>query len=202
MIAIIDYGAGNLKSVQKALDALGHENQITSDPQTIEEAERILLPGVGAFGDAMKNLVRSGMDGVVRHSVALGKPFMGICVGMQLLFDSSEEDPGVEGLGIIPGKVCKIRQEGLKIPQMGWNSLKLVKKSKLFEGIPQGEYVYFVHSYYPSPANKEDVAAVVTYGSEITVAVEHGNVFATQFHPEKSGQVGLKLLDNFAKIKV
>lgn len=200
MIAIIDYGAGNLKSVHKAFDYLGAETVITSDPNVIMSAEKALLPGVGAFGDAMKQLTESGLDKVVMDFIASGKPLLGICLGLQLLFEESEETPGVKGLGYFKGKIVKIKSDELKIPQMGWNNLKFKRECKLFDGIKDGEFVYFVHSYYAQPENAEDSVATVTYGEELDIAVHKNNVYATQFHPEKSSTAGLKMLENFAKI--
>ena len=200
MIAIIDYGAGNLKSVHKAFDYLGAETVITSDPDVIMSAEKALLPGVGAFGDAMKQLTESGLDKVVMDFIASGKPLLGICLGLQLLFEESEETPGVKGLGYFKGKIVKIKSKDLKIPQMGWNNLKFKRDCKLFDGIKDGEFVYFVHSYYAQPENAEDSVATVTYGEELDIAVHKNNVYATQFHPEKSSTAGLKMLENFAKM--
>ena len=200
MIAIIDYGAGNLKSVHKAFDYLGAETVITSDPDVIMSADKALLPGVGAFGDAMKQLTESGLDKVVMDFIASGKPLLGICLGLQLLFEESEETPGVKGLGYFKGKIVKIKSDELKIPQMGWNNLKFKRECKLFDGIKDGEFVYFVHSYYAQPENAEDSVATVTYGEELDIAVHKNNVYATQFHPEKSSTAGLKMLENFAKM--
>ena len=200
MIAIIDYGAGNLRSVHKAFDYLETETVITSDPDVIMAAEKAILPGVGAFGDAMDQLTASGLDKVVMDFIASGKPFLGICLGLHLLFEESEETPGVKGLGYFKGKILKIKGKDLKIPQMGWNKLKFNGECKLFDGIKDGEYMYFVHSYYAKPENKEDSAATVIYGDELDIAVHKNNVYATQFHPEKSGTAGLKLLENFANM--
>lgn len=200
MIAIIDYGAGNLKSVHKALEYIGQNAVITSDPDVIMSADKAILPGVGAFGDAMGELIASGLDKTVMEFIASGKPLLGICLGLQLLFEESEETPGVKGLGYFKGKIVKIKSKDLKIPQMGWNNLKFKRDCKLFDGIKDGEFVYFVHSYYASPENAEDSVASVTYGDELDIAVQKNNVFATQFHPEKSGGAGLKMLENFAKM--
>jgi glutamine amidotransferase len=202
MIAIIDYGAGNLRSVQKAFKFLGFDAVITKDKDTIAAAEKVVLPGVGAFGDAMRSLDQNGLSGLIKRAIASGKPFLGICLGLQLLFEQSEESPGVAGLGIFEGSVVRIpERDRLKIPHMGWNSLDIQNKSRLFEGLTPKPYVYFVHSFYPEPANGDIVLATTEYGSRLVVAVEKDNVIATQFHPEKSGDVGLSMLKNFAVMK-
>ena len=199
MIAIIDYDAGNLKSVEKALGHLGKETVVTRDPQTILAADQAILPGVGAFGDAMGNLHRFGLVDVIHGFADSGKPFLGICLGQQLFFESSEESPGVKGLGLLAGKIRKLPGgTGLKIPHMGWNSLEIMDGKRLFRDIDQGAYVYFVHSYYLGASDPADVAAVTEYGTRIHAAVEHNNLFACQFHPEKSGETGLQILRNFA----
>ncbi len=201
MIAIIDYDAGNIKSVEKALRSLGEEVVLTRDRGTILRADKIILPGVGAFGDAMRNLKKYGLDQVIHEAVEQNIPFLGICLGLQLLFESSEESPGGEGLGILKGKILRIpEQEGLKIPHMGWNSLKLENDGRLFRGIEGEPYVYFVHSYYLKAEEEEIVRAATTYSTCIHASVEKGNVFACQFHPEKSSTVGLKILKNFADL--
>lgn len=209
MIAIIDYDAGNVKSVEKALQYLGKEAEITGDKDKILAADRVVLPGVGAFGLAMDKLRSRGLDKVIYEFVETGKPFLGICLGLQLLFDSSEESPGVEGLGLIKGRITKIPNEYTaedgtkvfqKVPQIGWNDLKINPKSRLFAGITGNPYVYFVHSYFLTADNPEEVAASTYYGTEIHAAVEKGNIFATQFHPEKSSEVGLKILQNFINL--
>ncbi len=201
MIAVIDYGAGNLHSVKNALAFLGAESQITDDPAVIRAADRVILPGVGAFGDAMSRIRAAGLDTQIKEAAASGKPFLGICLGLQLLFEESEESPGVRGLGIFRGKFSRIPQKpGLKIPHMGWNSLRFTKESPLFAGIGEEPFVYFVHSYYLSEAEEGVVSAVTEYGSPLSVAAERGNVFATQFHPEKSGRTGLLILKNFLEI--
>ncbi len=198
MTAIIDYDAGNLRSVEKALVALGDTPLITRDAKTILGADRVILPGVGSFGDAMDRLHQYGLVEVIRQVAAGGKPFLGICLGLQLLFDSSEESEGVEGLGILKGKILRIPDcPGLKIPHMGWNSLKIRPDSRLFAGIAQGAYVYFVHSYYLKAEDEDQVAAATQYSTRIHAAVEAGNVMACQFHPEKSSQTGLRILKNF-----
>lgn len=199
MIAIIDYDAGNLKSVEKALGHLGKETVVTRDPQTILAADQAILPGVGAFGDAMGNLHRFGLVDVIHGFADSGKPFLGICLGQQLFFESSEESPGIKGLGLLPGEIRKLPGgTGLKIPHMGWNSLEIMDGKRLFRDIDQGAYVYFVHSYYLEASDPADVAAVTEYGTRIHAAVEHNNLFACQFHPEKSGETGLQILRNFA----
>lgn len=201
MIAIIDYGAGNLKSVQKALTYLGEDSVITGDAAEILAADKVILPGVGAFGDAMANLKRLGLDEVIQEVTEKQIPFLGICLGLQLLFESSEESPGVEGLGILKGKIVRIPDcEGLKIPHIGWNSLILENHGRLFEGISGDPYVYFVHSYYLQAEEPEIVKASTEYSAHIHASVEKGNVFACQFHPEKSGSVGLQILKNFCGI--
>ncbi len=198
MTAIIDYDAGNLRSVEKALVALGDTPLITRDAKTILGADRVILPGVGSFGDAMDKLHQYGLVEVIRQVAAGGKPFLGICLGLQLLFESSEESEGVEGLGILKGKILRIPDcPGLKIPHMGWNSLKIRPDSRLFAGIAQGAYVYFVHSYYLKAEDEDQVAAATQYSTRIHAAVEAGNVMACQFHPEKSSQTGLRILKNF-----
>ena len=201
MIAIVDYDAGNLASVVRALEHLGAECRITREKEEILQAERLILPGVGAFGDAMEKLERFDLVDTIKEFIASGKPFLGICLGQQLMFESSEETPGVKGLGILPGKIVRIPAEtGLKIPHMGWNSLSIRPGSRLFAGLPQDSYVYFVHSYYLQAENPSDVAATAEYGVTIHAAVEHDNIFACQFHPEKSGEVGLHILKNFIEM--
>lgn len=198
MIAIIDYDAGNLKSVEKALQFLGVEAKITSSAEEILGADKIILPGVGAFGDAMEKLNNSGLSEVIREAVRRKIPLLGICLGLQLLFEASEETPGVDGLSVLKGKIVRIPdKEGFKVPHIGWNSLKINPESKLFAGIPEDSYVYFVHSYYLK-AEEPIVAATTDYVVDIHAAVEKEHVFACQFHPEKSGDIGLKLLKNFA----
>ena len=201
MIAIIDYNAGNLKSVEKALHLLGEETVITRSFQEIEAADKVILPGVGAFGDAMEQLKKYELDKVIREVAAQGKPFLGICLGLQLLFEGSDESQGVEGLHILDGQVFRIPDApGLKIPHIGWNSLELANDGRLFQGIENGAYVYFVHSYYLKAANEQIVKATTEYSTHIHASVEQGNVFACQFHPEKSGAVGLSILKNFAEL--
>ena len=198
MIAIIDYDAGNLKSVEKALQFLGVEAKITSNAEEILGADKIILPGVGAFGDAMEKLNNSGLSEVIREAVRRKIPLLGICLGLQLLFEASEESEGVDGLSVLKGKIVRIPdKEGFKVPHIGWNSLKINPESKLFAGIPEDSYVYFVHSYYLA-AEEPIVTATTDYVVEIHAAVEKEHIFACQFHPEKSGDIGLKLLKNFA----
>ncbi len=202
MIGIIDYDAGNIKSVEKALIYLGEEPVVSRDPEILKKADKVILPGVGSFGESMANLHRFGLVSVIQDMIKEGKPFLGICLGLQLLFESSEESPGVDGLGILRGKIKKIPPaQGLKIPHMGWNSLELQNNGRLFRGIPQDTYVYFVHSYYLEAEEPEIVKAVTRYGTCIHASVEKGNVFACQFHPEKSSRMGLKILENFAKLE-
>ncbi|MBR3040822.1 MAG: imidazole glycerol phosphate synthase subunit HisH [Lachnospiraceae bacterium] len=201
MIAIIDYDAGNMKSVEKALAFLGADYVVTRDPALLEKADKLILPGVGAFGDAMKALDGFGLTDVIKNLVKNGKPILGICLGMQLLFDESEESPNVRGLSLLPGKIVRFSSEyGLKIPQIGWNSLDFPKKTKLFEGINTGSYVYFVHSYYLKAEKEEVVAATCEYGNFVHAAVEWENIYGCQFHPEKSSDVGLKILKNYISL--
>ena len=198
MIAIIDYDAGNIKSVEKALQSLGQDVIITRDKDVLLSADKVILPGVGAFGDAMQRLNEYGLVSVIEKIVEKKTPFLGICLGLQLLFDSSEEAPGVKGLGILPGKIVRFPSDcGLKIPQIGWTSLSQPNKGRLFKGIDDGEFVYFVHSYYLKADNMSDVVATTEYGVTVHASVERDNIFACQFHPEKSSDVGLKILKNF-----
>ena len=201
MIAIIDYDAGNVKSVEKALQFLGQEVVLTRDKDILLSADKVILPGVGAFGNAMDKLYQYGLVDVIHQIVEKGTPFLGICLGLQLMFESSEESPGVAGLGLLKGRIVRIpEKDGLKVPQIGWNDLEFPKESCLFKNFKGGEYVYFVHSYYLQAADESDVAATTEYGVHIHAAVERGNVFACQFHPEKSADVGLKILKNFVDL--
>jgi glutamine amidotransferase len=201
MIAIIDYGMGNLFSVEKAFVKLGAEVIVTSNPKVVVAADKVVLPGVGAFGDCMENLREYHMIDAIHEVVAKGTPFLSICLGLQVLFEGSEEDPEIKGLGIFPGMVRKIKAPTLKIPHMGWNSLSFSGKSPLFEDIPQESYVYFVHSFHAVPADSSLITAVTDYGSSVTAAVGRGNTQAVQFHPEKSGSIGLAMLANFKEMK-
>lgn len=201
MIAIIDYDAGNIKSVEKALQKLGADVVITNDAQEILRADKVILPGVGAFGDAMANLKKFGLDKVIYEVVEKGTPFLGICLGLQLLFERSDETPGVEGLGILKGEILRIPdKDDLKIPHMGWNSLHLQNQGRLFMGLSEQSYVYFVHSYYLKAEDEQIVKATTDYSVNIHASVEKDNVFACQFHPEKSSDVGLKILKNFVEL--
>jgi glutamine amidotransferase len=201
MIAIIDYDAGNIKSVEKALDYLGQETCVTRDPKEILAADRVILPGVGSFGDAMSHLQQYQLDTVIREVASSGKPFLGICLGLQLLFEGSDETPGVEGLGILKGHIHRIPDaDGLKVPHIGWNSLHLSNDGRLFRGIKEQSFVYYVHSYYLQAEDPSIVTATSEYGVTIHGSVESGNVFACQFHPEKSGTVGLAILKNFCEL--
>lgn len=201
MIAIIDYDAGNIKSVEKALKYLGADAEVTSDPEKIRKAERVVLPGVGVFGDAMGNLERYGLVPVIKEIASSGTPFLAICVGLQLLFESSEESEGVPGLSIFGGKIKRIpASDNLKVPQIGWNSLHLENSSRLLKGIDEGSFVYFVHSFYLEASDTNIVTSSTEYGAHIHASVEKDNVFATQFHPEKSSDTGLHILENFMRI--
>lgn len=201
MVAIIDYDAGNIKSVEKALQALGEEAIITRDREKILNAEHVILPGVGAFGDAMSKLRSFGLEEVIYEVVQKGMPFLGICLGLQLLFERSDESDGVKGLGLLKGEILRIPDEpGLKIPHIGWNSLKLPRGGRLFQGISEDSYVYFVHSYYLKAEDESIVTATAQYGTLIHASVEKDNIFACQFHPEKSSEVGLTILKNFINI--
>ena len=200
MIAIIDYGRGNLYSVEKAFTKLRAETVVTSDPDRIAAANKVVLPGVGAFGACMHNLEQAGLIDVIRQVVERGTPFLGICLGLQLLFEGSEEDPGVAGLGIIPGMVRKIEAPELKIPHMGWNSLQWHTASPLFTRMPERPYVYFVHSYHAVPKDQKVITATTIYGQAVTAAIGQGNVQAVQFHPEKSSTLGMQMLANFKEM--
>jgi imidazole glycerol phosphate synthase, glutamine amidotransferase subunit len=199
LISIIDYGMGNLRSVQKALESIGEEAIITSDKEQIEKSEGIILPGVGAFPDAIENLKSKGLDEALKYAVSKGKPVLGICLGMQLLFSEGEEVKQCDGLGFIQGKIERLYGD-VKIPHMGWNSLKIEKKCAILEGIDEGSYVYFVHSFYAEMTNKENLNATTFYGMDVPAVVSDNNLFGVQFHPEKSGDVGIQMLKNFAKL--
>ena len=201
-ITIIDYGMGNLHSAAKALEKVGAQVTVTRDPELVRQADKVILPGVGAFGDCMKNLNERGLAPVIHEVIAAGKPFLGICVGLQMLFEGSEEDPGVAGLGIFKGLVRKIMAPGLKVPHMGWNNLALQAASPLFQGLPPAAYVYFVHSFHAVPTDESCITAVTDYGGQVTAAVGRGLVQAVQFHPEKSSTVGLKILANFKEMSI
>ena len=201
MIAIIDYDAGNIRSVEKALQFLGQEVKITRDREEILWADKVVLPGVGSFGDAMGKLHQYGLVEVIRQVAEKKTPFLGICLGLQLLFERSDESPGVEGLGILKGEILRIPEgEGRKIPHMGWNSLELWNQGRLFAGISGEPYVYFVHSYYLKARDEQIVKAATEYGVTIHASVEQDNIFACQFHPEKSSDTGLKILKNFVEL--
>jgi len=199
VIAIIDYGMGNLRSVEKAFEKLGFDVAVSSDPMFIDRADGIILPGVGAFADCMSNLISAGLEKAVYDGIESGKPFLGICLGLQLLFQESEEDGIHKGLGIFKGRVRRL-PKGRKIPHMGWNQIKYVNKSPIFNGVPEGSHFYFVHSYYVDPVEKDVISTVTDYGLEFTSSVWSGNIFAVQFHPEKSGDIGLKVLENFGRL--
>jgi glutamine amidotransferase len=201
VIKIVDYGMGNLRSVQKAFEKIGADAHVVSSPADLEGAEKLVLPGVGAFRDAIAELKRTGLDRPVREHIAADKPFLGICLGLQLLFDVSYEDGQWEGLGVLRGKVVRFAdQADLKIPHMGWNSLDFAQPARIFEGVPEGSSVYFVHSYYVVPEDESVIAARTEHGTRFVSAVARHNLFATQFHPEKSQNVGLRLLTNFAAL--
>ena len=201
MIAIIDYDAGNIKSVEKALNYLGEEAIITRDHDEIVNSDKVILPGVGAFADAMEKIRHYGLEETILEVVEKNIPFLGICLGLQLMFESSDEGPGVKGLGLLPGKILRIPKSGdLKSPHMGWNNIKVKEDSRLFKGLPENPYVYFVHSYYLQADDEDIVAATTEYGVKIHAAVEKDNIFACQFHPEKSSTVGLQILKNFVSL--
>lgn len=202
MTVIIDYGMGNLRSVQKALEAVGDRALVTSDPERVRKASRVILPGVGAFADAIAELNRTGLGAAFQEAVALGKPCLGVCLGLQLLFEESEEAGLHKGLGILKGRVVRFRdQPGLKVPHMGWNSLRFARKAPLFEGVSEGAMVYFVHSYYAQPSDAAMVAAWSDYPDPFPAAVQRDNLFACQFHPEKSQAEGLQIYRNFSRLE-
>jgi len=203
MISVIDYGAGNLRSVENALRKVGADAKVSSDAGDLDSCEKVVFPGVGAFGDVMANLGKAGLDRAVKDAIAEGKPFLGICLGQQTLFGGSEENPGIKGLEVFRGKCVKFKpkETGIKVPQIGWNRLEIVKKeSKLFQGVRDGSYAYFVHSYYVVPQDKGIVSAETDYGGKYASAVEKDKVYAVQFHPEKSGEAGLRILKNFVEM--
>lgn len=201
MIAIIDYDAGNIKSVEKALLFLGEEACVTREKEEILNADKVILPGVGSFGDAMERIRGYGLEEVIKETIHNKTPFLGICLGLQLLFERSDERDGVEGLGILKGEILKIPEKaGRKVPQIGWNSLKYPNKGRLFDGIPEDSYVYFVHSYYLKAKEEGIVTATTEYNTLIHASVEKDNIFACQFHPEKSSETGLHILRNFIRL--
>lgn len=200
MIAIIDYGMGNLRSVQKGFENVGFTAEVTSDPEMVAKADKVVLPGVGAFGDAMTNLRAANMIEVIKETVQTGKPFLGICLGLHLMFDSSEEFGFHEGLHIFPGHV-RLLPPGLKVPHMGWNQIEIQKSDPILKDIPNGSMFYFVHSYYVDPVESKDTTTLTEYGIKFTSIASKDNVFGIQFHPEKSSTVGLKLLKNFGELK-
>jgi glutamine amidotransferase len=201
MVSIIDYGAGNIKSVENAVRYLGHDVVLTRDPEVLLSSDHCILPGVGAFGVAMERLKHYGLDEVIREIVKREIPLLGICLGLQLLFESSEESPGAEGLGILKGRILRIPDtDGRKVPQIGWNDLSYPAQGRLFQGLPEGTYVYFVHSYYLRAEDPSIVTARTEYGVSIDAAVESGSVMACQFHPEKSEAAGMRILENFLRI--
>lgn len=199
MIAIVDYGIGNLMSVQKALEKLGAKTTLTNNPETISKSKKLILPGVGAFGDAVKGLKAHNLENPIRDFIKSNKPFLGICLGLQILFEESEESPDVQGLGIFKGKVVKFRTN-LKVPHMGWNSIKIMKDSPILKNIDDESYVYFVHSYYVEPRDKKTILTLTNYDIDFTSMIWKENIFACQFHPEKSQKVGLKILENFISL--
>jgi glutamine amidotransferase len=208
MIAIVDYGMGNLRSVHKALERVGSDARVTSDPREVENASHLILPGVGAFRDCMRNLGEHNLLEPVIRSVESGKPFLGICLGLQLLFEESDEFGHHQGMGVLPGRVTRFPEDirdpengqPLPIPHMGWNTVEIKKESPLFTGIKSDSFFYFVHSYYVIPRDPTDIAATTPYGIEFACAVQHDNIYAVQFHPEKSQEVGLRLLRNFGSL--
>ncbi len=208
MIAVIDYGMGNLRSVQKALEEVGARTKVTADPADLKKCGKIVFPGVGSFGDAMKELRRLGLGEAIKDSIAGGKPFLGLCLGLQLLFEKSEESPGVKGLCVFEGEVKRFRfnKGGLKVPHMGWNDIKKPARhktpgAKILKGVPDGSYMYFVHSYYVKPEDRKAILAVTDYGIDFASGVAKDNVCGFQFHPEKSQAVGLRILENFVNMK-
>lgn len=201
MIAVIDYGMGNLRSVQKALEAVGAKTKVTSQPEDMEDADKLVFPGVGAFGEAMKELKHLGLIGPIKDAIALGKPFLGLCLGLQLLFEKSEEAPGVKGLSVLKGEVkrFKFKGPGFKVPHMGWNSID--QRQKVLNGVPKKTYMYFVHSYYVKPKDSKIVMTTTDYGIRFVSGIHKDNIYGFQFHPEKSQKTGLRILENFVRIK-
>ena len=200
MIAIVDYGMGNLRSVSKAFQNQGFDVNVTKDPDAIKSASGLVLPGQGAFGDCVRNLEENGIFGTIRDYITSGKPYLGICLGLQVLFEGSDESPGVPGLGLLRGRVVRFpsfKKERLKVPHMGWNRIEIKKETAVLDGVPDGSWFYFVHSYYPVPEDDGVVAITCSYGVQFTAAIAEGNMFACQFHPEKSSTYGLRLLSNF-----
>ena len=202
MIAVIDYGMGNLRSVQKALEVSGAKTKVTSSAKDLEKCDKLVFPGVGAFGAAMKELKRLKLVDPIRDAIGEGKPFLGLCLGLQLLFERSEEAPGIKGLGILKGEVRRFKVKGLKVPHMGWNSInqKSKTKNKILDGVPNGSYMYFVHSYYVKPKDKGVILTTTDYGAEFVSGVCMNNVYGLQFHPEKSQEMGLEILKNFVNL--
>jgi len=207
MIAVIDYGMGNLRSVEKALERVGAKTKVTSDPKILSRCDKLVFPGVGAFGDAMKELKRLKLVGPIKDAIDDGKPFLGLCLGLQLLFEKSEEDPGVEGLSILKGESKRFRFKGqaFKVPHMGWNNIKKnskfgIRNSKLLDGLPDNAYMYFVHSYYVKPREKDIALTVTNYGTDFVSGIAKDNIYGFQFHPEKSQDLGLKILKNFVRL--
>jgi glutamine amidotransferase len=206
MIAVIDYGMGNLRSVQKALEEAGAKTRVTSSPADLKRCDKVVFPGVGAFGAAMKELRRRGLVDPIKNAIACGKPFLGLCLGLQLLFEKSEESPGVKGLSVLKGEVKRFRspKNGLKVPHMGWNSITKAAKgpgARILKSIPDGSYVYFVHSYYVLPKDKASILTTTDYGIDFVSGVCKDNIYGLQFHPEKSQALGLKILENFVGMK-
>jgi len=201
MIALVDYGMGNLRSVEKALARVGADVRIVSDRKSVLTADAMVLPGVGAFGDCMANLTKAGLADAIREFIATKRPYLGICLGFQALFESSEEAAGVQGLAVFPGTVPRFASNGLKVPHMGWNQLRIRKQAcPLLQGVAEGSHVYFVHSYYCRPKNASVVCGTTEYGIEFCSMLWADNVYATQFHPEKSQAVGLRILENFVRL--
>lgn len=205
MIAVIDYGMGNLRSVQKALEVAGAKARVTCRPEDIKKCDKVVFPGVGAFGDAMKELKRFNLAEAIKDSIRAGKPFLGLCLGMQLLFDKSDEAPGVKGLGVLKGDVKKFKLKNLKVPHMGWNEIVHGRRStvhdpSILKGVPNDSYMYFVHSYYVRPEDKKSILTTTDYGIKFASGVAKDNIYGLQFHPEKSQDLGLKILRNFVKL--